>query len=80
MSDEVLTPQQRRTLKAREALAATFPTTEAKAEYYRDLAEREAARRRGGIVLSAEEASALAHAFDLIRSVAERARKGGQGA
>ncbi len=73
---ETLTPQQRRTLKARETLAAKFATPEEKSAHYRELAEREATRRRGGIVLSAEEASALAHAYDIMRSVAERARKG----
>ncbi len=72
MSAETLTPNQRRTAKARQALASTFSSPEEKSQHYREMASR----RRGSVVLSADETAALAHAFDLMRSIAGRARKG----
>lgn len=67
---ESLTPAQRRTLPAREALARKFPTPEAKSEHYRALAARANA---GRVVLSADEAAALGSAYRLLAGIARRA-------
>jgi hypothetical protein len=66
-----LTPAQRRTLPARQALAAQFASPEAKTEYYQELARRSHERR---LVLSGDEAAALLAAYTLLRQIAERAR------
>jgi hypothetical protein len=68
---EVLTPAQRRTLPAREALARGFPTAEEKSNYYREIGERGNA---GRILLRADEAVALVDAYALLSRIAERAR------
>lgn len=68
---DVLSPAQRRTLPAREALARTFPTPEAKSEHYRAMAEKANA---GRIVLSGDEAYAISEAYELLGRIAERAR------
>ena len=70
MSEQTLTPRQRQTAAGRAAFAATFPSPEARASYYRDLAERSAARRRGGVILSQEQAEAFASAYRLLEGVA----------
>lgn len=67
-----LTPSQQRTLKAREALKTKLGTPEQRSEHFRHLAERSASRRRGGVVLSKDEADALGAAYALLRSVAHR--------
>ena len=66
---EVLTPAQRRTLPARQALAAKFLSPEVKSEHFRALAERANA---GRVVLSGDEAKALASAYALLAKIAER--------
>jgi hypothetical protein len=72
MGNDALTPQQRRTFPARKALAAKFSSPKEKFQFYRGLAEREATRRRGGIVLSADEAASLAEAYAMLQQVARR--------
>ena len=69
---ETLTPAQRRTLPAREALAGKFRNPEAKSEYYRALAAKANARR---VVLSGDEADALAGAYRLLGEIVGRARR-----
>ena len=66
---DVLTPNQRRTLPARRALAAKFATAEERSQHYRAMAERANA---GRVVLSAEQAAALAEAYTVLRTVADR--------
>jgi hypothetical protein len=68
---EPLTPAQRRTLPARQALEAKFSSTEEKTEYYRDLARRSHERR---LVLSGDDATAVLAAYSLLRQIAERAQ------
>ena len=67
--DATLSPAQRRTLPARNALAAKFPSPEAKRDYYREIGERGNA---GRVVLRAEDAAALRDAYTLLRTIAER--------
>jgi hypothetical protein len=69
---DVLTPAQRRTLPAREALAAKFTTPEQKSEHYRALAERSNA---GRIVLSAADAEVLARAYALLGQIVSRSQQ-----
>ena len=66
---DVLSANQRRTKPAREALAAKFATPEEKREYYREIGER---GRAGRVVLSAEQAAALAEAYALLSKIADR--------
>lgn len=66
---ETLTPAQRRTLPARQALANKFPDPAAKSEHFRQLARRSHERR---LTLSREEAAAVLSAYELLRRVAER--------
>jgi hypothetical protein len=66
---ETLSPDQRRTLKAREALARKFATPEQKTEHYRAMAEKANA---GRVVLSGDEATALRDAYRLLASIAAR--------
>jgi hypothetical protein len=66
---ETLSPDQRRTLKAREALASKFATPEQKTAHYRAMAERANA---GRVVLSGNEATALRDAYRLLRTIADR--------
>ena len=66
---ETLTPAQRRTLPARQALEAKFASTAEKSEYFRGLARRSHGRR---LVLSGDEAAGLLAAYALLRSIAER--------
>ena len=65
------TRRQRQTQAARQALAECFPTPEAKSEHYRRLGRRSAERR---VVLSGDEAAALADAYELLGRIAARAR------
>jgi len=69
MPNVTLTEAQRRTLPGRQALAAKFPTPEAKREFYREIGERGNA---GRVVLRAEEAAALRDAYALLRTIADR--------
>ena len=62
---ETLTPAQRRTLPARQALAAKFASPAEKTEYFRDLARRSHERR---LVLSGDDAAALLAAYTLLRA------------
>ena len=62
---ETLTPAQRRTLPARQALAAKFASTAEKTEYFRELARRSHERR---LTLSGDEATALLAAYTLLGS------------
>jgi hypothetical protein len=64
-----LTPAQRRTLPARQALAAQFASPEAKTEYYQELSRRSHERR---LTLSGDEAAALLAAYTLLRQIIER--------
>ena len=68
---EPLSPAQRRTLAARQALAAKFSTPEEKSEHYRELARRS---NDGRIVLSGDEAAALVGAYELLGRIAARNR------
>jgi hypothetical protein len=68
---ELLSPAQRRTLPAREALARRFDSPEEKRQHYRAMAEKANA---GRVVLSADEATAVVEAYGLLGSIAERAR------
>jgi hypothetical protein len=68
---ETLSPDQRRTLKAREALARKFATPEQKSEHYRAMAEKANA---GRVVLSGDEAAALVDAYAILNKITERAR------
>jgi hypothetical protein len=67
--EEGLTPAQRRTLPARQALAAKFSSPEEKSEHFRALARRSHA---GRVVLSAGEAAELAQVSDVLRRLVER--------
>ena len=69
---EPLTVRQRQTLAARQALAARFPTPEERTEHYRALGRRSAEQR---VVLSGDEATALADAYALLARIVERTRK-----
>lgn len=71
MSDVTLTPRQRQTLAGRQALAAKFETPEQKSEHYRHMAERSNA---GRVVLSGDEASAIADAYSLLGKIVGRTR------
>jgi hypothetical protein len=71
MPDITLTEAQRRTLPGRQALAAKFPSPEAKSEHFRRIGERGNA---GRVVLRADEAAALVDAYSLLTRIAERAR------
>lgn len=66
-SAPALTPQQRRTAKARAAFAARFPDSESRTAYFRALAARSAEHRRGGLVLSADDLHLLASALDALQ-------------
>jgi hypothetical protein len=75
---EVLSPAQRGTLPARQALAAKFSSPEEKTEHYRQMAEKANA---GRVVLSGAEAESLAEhtealgeAYALLSKIAARAR------
>ena len=70
---EPLTPAQRRTRAARDALAGKFESPEQKSEHYRALARRSAEQR---VTLRADEAAALRDAYALLRRIAERALPG----
>lgn len=72
MGDTVLTPNQRRTLAAREAYRRKYAADPEQArEHYANLARR----RAGRIDLTPEEAQALLAAYDVLRGAVERARK-----
>lgn len=58
-----------RTTKARETFLSQFPDEESKREHMRGLAKRSAASR---VVLSGDEASALAAAYKHLREIAHR--------
>jgi hypothetical protein len=68
---ETISPDQRRTLPARLALASKFKTPEQKREHYRAMGARSAA---GRVVLRTDEAAALVDAYSLLSRIAERAR------
>jgi hypothetical protein len=68
---EPLTPAQRRTLPARQALAGKFASPEEKTAYFRNLAQRSHERR---LVLSGDDAAVLLAAYTLLRQIAERAQ------
>jgi hypothetical protein len=69
---ELLSPAQRRTLPAREALARKFDSPEAKKRHYRAMADKANA---GRVVLSGDEAEAVVQAYRLLEMIAERARQ-----
>ncbi len=69
MPTDSLSPRQRQTLAARQALAAKFATPEAKSAHFRGLAERANADR---VTLNADEASALGEAYALLRRIVQR--------
>ena len=76
--EEALTPAQRRTLPARQALAAKFSSPEEKSEHFRSLARRSHERR---LTLSGDEAAALLHFHELLGSIVEpNAARRGSGA
>lgn len=61
--------RRRQTAAAREALARTFPSEEARSQHYRELARRS---HPGRIVLSADDAHALSRAYAVLKRIAER--------
>jgi hypothetical protein len=69
MPEVTLSPNQRRTRRAREVFAAKFPTPEARSEHYRQMAEKANA---GRVVLRAEDAEALRDAYALLTKIADR--------
>ncbi|MCM8750633.1 hypothetical protein NET02_15930 [Thermomicrobiaceae bacterium CFH 74404] len=72
MGDTTLTPNQRRTLAARQAYRRKYAATpEQQREHYAELARR----RAGRIDLTPEETAALVAVYDLLRPIAERARR-----
>jgi hypothetical protein len=71
--EEGLTPAQRRTLPARQALAAKFSSPQEKSEHFRGLARRSHERR---LTLSGDEASALLHFHGLLGRIVERTQPG----
>jgi hypothetical protein len=66
---EVLSPAQRRTLPARQALAAKFSSPEEKSAHFRSLARLSHQSR---IILSGDEATTLAQLADLLRRIVDR--------
>ena len=68
---EPRTARQRQTQAARQALADRFTSPEERTEHYRALG-RLSARRR--LVLSGDEASALAEAYALLARIVSRSR------
>jgi hypothetical protein len=66
---DILSPAQRRTLPARQALAAKFSSPEEKSEHFRSLARRSHERR---LTLSGDEAATLAQLSDFLRRLVER--------
>lgn len=64
-----LTPQQRRTQRARETFAARFSTSDEKTEHFRELGQKSG---QGRVVLSVDEVQALGAAYDLLRGIASR--------
>ena len=73
---EVLTPAQRRTLPARQALAAKFPSPEAKSAHFRDIGSR---GNSGRVTLTSAEARDLATAYSLLGAIAARLPAGAEG-
>jgi len=70
---DILSPAQRRTLPARQALAATFSSPEAKSAHFRSLAHRSHERR---LTLSGDEAAALEHVYQLLGGIVDRTQRG----
>jgi hypothetical protein len=68
---DVLSPGQRRTQAASKALAEKLSTPEAKRRYYSAIGAKGNAER---LVLSGDDAAALAAAYGLLSRIAERAR------
>lgn len=71
---EVLTPNQRRTLPAQQALRRKFGSEEERRAYYREIGQRSNA---GRLTLSIDETTALAalgEAYGALAAAAERAR------
>ena len=71
MADAVLAARQRQTEAGRRALAAKFPTPEAKTEFYRALARKSA---EGRLILSSDEAMALGQAYQVLARIVGRIR------
>ena len=74
VSTEHLTPRQRQTAAARAAFDAKFPDPESRRTHFRELAAKSAETRAGGLVLSADEATALHAAYELLGEIARRVR------
>ena len=70
---DILSPAQRRTLPARQALAAKFSSPEEKSAHFRSLAHRSHERR---LTLSGDEVAALEHAYRLLGGIVERPQQG----
>jgi hypothetical protein len=66
---DVLTPAQQRTLAARQALAAKFPSPEKKSEHFRALARRSHERR---LTLSGDEVDQLAQIAQTLVRIVDR--------
>ncbi|MCA9880019.1 MAG: hypothetical protein KC442_19630 [Thermomicrobiales bacterium] len=71
MSDAILSPNQRRTLRARERFNAKFPTPEARSEHFRQMARR---AKAGRVTLSTTEVEVLSSAAAILASVLGRCR------
>ena len=76
MSGAVLTPNQRRTQRARERFAARFSSPEEKSAFYRELGLKSAASR---VILPAEAVTSIAEAVRLLEGVVAQAREGSDG-
>lgn len=71
MSD-VLSPNQRRTERARQSFSEKFSTPEDRSEFYRSIGQR---GNTGRITLAPDEASALSEAYRLLRSISAKIDK-----
>ena len=71
MPGSTVSPQQKRTERGRSTFLDRFATPEEKTEYFRALGKRSA---EGRVVLSGDEAAALATAYRLLGTIAACAR------
>jgi hypothetical protein len=69
MQVDSLTPSQRRTLAARNALRDKLGSEQARSDHYREIGARGNAER---LTLSGEERAALSEAYDLLHRIAAR--------
>ena len=75
VTDQELSPNQKRTLAARRTFAGSFATPEEKRAHYRALGTKAAA---GRLVLSASDAQAVAEAMRLLAPVMAKIQEAGR--